>query len=623
MTTDTSTRAWIRNESDERAAASGCRFDVLRGAWTVYWIERFCRLYEGEGYAGNPLILHGCKDCDHSDFQAVAEWDDTGREIHIERARVFAECVAAGHRIDWQYECFMRLFGWVRDSEKWGREVRRFKKSSIWIPKKSGKSPTLAALGMYLLAGDGEPGQKVFLAAKDGDQARTNAGKHAVEMWLQSDELRQECTLNRTILQITHEPSRSIMRPLSSSNSRTQQSKEGLNGSVLVDETHVVDRAFVDIISRAGISRSEALFAEFSTAGDNPDSYGKESFDYSGDVLAGKVTDEEHFAAIYAAPQETTDAQLAADFDRYADMANPAMGRLIERKEIRRDYERSKRKIEDLCNFKKYRLNIWQHSSNPWLRLSDWYKCRKPFDISELLGRECYGGLDLSLRWDTSAFVLLFPWEEREGQPTFRLLVRFFLPRETARKTTDMVSWFDWEKSGDITLTEGDTTDFPLIRRTIREASKKYDLRCLAYDDRFAETIAQELQDEDGIEMVDFNQTIQNFAEPMGLFEKDIIDGRLEHPGNRCLDWQAGNATKNNKGMLVKPELHDVKKIDGITAAVQARAMAAASQGPSVYESRGIVTLGERQSEQPDELIPVPSKDAPVQWGGNWGNDDD
>jgi phage terminase large subunit-like protein len=588
VTADATTQAWIRNAGDERAAAEGCRFDVLRGAWTVYWIEKYCKLYEGEGYAGQPLILHGCKDCDHSDLWAMKDWK-ADEELIRERARLFAECVAADHEIDWQYECFMRIFGWVRHSEKWKREVRRFKQASIWIPKKQGKSPSLAALGMYLLAGDNEPGQKVFLAAKDGDQARTNAGKHAVEMWLQSEQLRKECSLNRNLLQITHERSRSIMRPLSSSNSRTQQSKEGLNGSVLVDETHVVDRAFVDIISRAGISRSEPLFAEFSTAGNNPDGYGKERFDVSRDLLAGKIHDEEMFAAIYAAEPDVTDEELDANFEKYSRLANPSIGRLIDPQEIRRDYERSKATIEKLGQFKMYRLNIWQHSSNPWLRPSDWAKCKADFTEDDLLGMTCYGGLDLSLRWDTSAFVLLFPVGDSDP-PRFRALVYFFLPRESARKTTDRVPWFDWQDKY-IRLTDGDTTDFPLIRKCINDARQKFDLCNVAYDDRFAETIAQELQDEDGIEMVDFNQTPQNFAEPMGLLESDVISGRIEHPDNKCLNWQAGNATKNQKGMLVKPELDDVKKIDGITAMVMARAMAMAGSGVGFWQPEDGVCL--------------------------------
>lgn len=582
------TQAWIRNDGDERAAANGCRFDVLRGAWTVWWIERFCRLYEGEGYAGEPVILHGCHECDHSHLWALQDWEE---DRAVERAAMFAECVANGHRIDWQYECFMRIFGWVRHSEKWKREIRRFKQSTIFVPKKSKKSPSLAALGMYLLAGDGEPGQKVFLAAKDGDQARKNAAKHTVEMLYQCPELYDKesprdgpCTLNRSTLQITHEPSRSVMYPLSSSNARTQQSKEGLNGSVLVDETHVVDRAFVDIISRAGISRSEPLLAEFSTAGNNPDSYGKERRDYARDVLDGKVTDEELFAALYEAPQDVTDADLDAHFDKHARMSNPAWGHTIDPEEIRRDYERSKHTIEKLSTFKMYRLNIWQHSSNPWLRPSDWAKCAGSFTEADLLGKECYGGLDMALRWDLCAFVLIFPWGEKDGQPVFRLWPYLWLPEVTARKSASQVSWRQWEGDRHLRLTDGDTHDVPLIRRTINEAQEKFDLRGVAYDDRWAETIAQYLQDEDGLNMVNFPQTPQQFLEPMALFEADVMAGRMEHPNNLCLNWQAGNATKKRNGMLVKPEGDDVKKIDGITGAVMARGLAAANT--EVYWSR-------------------------------------
>jgi phage terminase large subunit-like protein len=386
-----------------------------------------------------------------------------------------------------------------------------------------------------------------------------------------------------------------------------------LNGSILIDETHVVDRAFVDIISRAGISRSEPLFMEFSTAGNNPDGYGKERFDYTADVLAGKRTDEELFGAIYAAPQEVSDEELDTDFDRIANYANPSMGHTIDPEEIRADYERSKVKIENLANFKMYRLNVWQHSSNPWLRPSDWVKCAAKFTEEDLLGRECYGGLDLSLRWDLSAFVLLFPWGDSDP-PRFRLWAYLFLPEVSARKTKDRAAWFEWQRNKDLQLTDGDTTDFPLIRRVICEARDKFDLRNIAYDDRFAETIAQELQDEHNIEMLDFNQTANNFAEPMGLFEADVVSGRLEHPNNQCLNWQAGNATKNKKGMLVKPESDDCKKIDGITAAVMARNSAAMADGPSVYDTRGLASLGESSEPQ---TVPE-SRETP-----NWFNSPD
>jgi phage terminase large subunit-like protein len=233
---------------------------------------------------------------------------------------------------DWQYECTMRLFGWVRRSAKWGREVRRFRQASVWVPKKNKKSPTLAAWGLYLLCGDGEPGQKVFLAAKDGMQARKIAGearrRHAPAVRGPDGRVRPEPQHDAGHAQ----PSRSWLEPLSSQQPDAGEQGGAERQSVLIDETHVVDRDFVRRISRAGISRSEPLHIEVSTAGNNPDSYGKERFDYASG-RAGRDEDQELFVAIYAAPQDLTDADLDADPAKFGRMANPAWGHTVDPEE--------------------------------------------------------------------------------------------------------------------------------------------------------------------------------------------------------------------------------------------------------------------------------------------------
>src|SRR6266704_7096607 len=106
---DRTTKLWIRNFSDELAAADGCRFDQERADHIVEFFAKFLRLYEGE-HAGKPFVL-----------------------------------------MDWQVDVLSRIFGWVRMSMHFGRKVRRFRKASIWIPKKNGKSPLAAGVGIYLL----------------------------------------------------------------------------------------------------------------------------------------------------------------------------------------------------------------------------------------------------------------------------------------------------------------------------------------------------------------------------------------------------------------------------------------------------------------------------------------
>ena len=81
--TDEITQSWMRNRSDEIAVKNGCWFDVARAAWTVWWIERYCCLYEGEWAGENMLIRSGCPD---TDKQILEEWSDVGEQMSIARA---------------------------------------------------------------------------------------------------------------------------------------------------------------------------------------------------------------------------------------------------------------------------------------------------------------------------------------------------------------------------------------------------------------------------------------------------------------------------------------------------------------------------------------------------------
>ena len=74
--------------------------------------------------------------------------------------------------------------------------------------------------------------------------------------------------------------------------------------------------------------------------------------------------------------------------------------------------------------FRQLRLNQWVKQSTRWMQMEKWDACAFPVDDGELLGRECYGGLDLSSSIDITAFVLVFPSRQgfKDMPPTKRLM---------------------------------------------------------------------------------------------------------------------------------------------------------------------------------------------------------
>jgi phage terminase large subunit-like protein len=592
---------WSLNRADEIAIDNGCFFSVEAGGFAVWWIERFCRLYEGE-WAGEPMRLRGC----HTD--QIDRWPITNQfdiDQANERANDYISRRQAGEPCDWQYETTMRMFGWQRHSDRWERHIRRFRQASVWVAKKNKKTPTMSAWGLYLLCGDGESGQKVFFMSKDSKQVRENAVRHIVEMVEASPELSGECKINRVEMKITHLPTRSFLMPMSSAGANNQKSKEGLNGSAMVDETHVVDRGLMKRVDRMGISRSEPVHAEFSTAGTDPDSYGKERFDYAVRVDSGDIEDDQILTAIYAAPQELTDDDLADNPIGYGQMANPAWGHTIAEDEYLADYTRSKTTVSGMLDFKMYRLNIWQHSSSPWIKPGQWGRGLSEFAESDLDGEVCYAGLDLSSVCDFSSLCLCFP----VGDDQHKYLWWYWLPEQTARNFEDKMPINEWIKDErcNLDLTPGERIDYDDIAATVRDLAKRFKIRTLAYDKYNAERLTQELTegrtDENGnvvfaptgIERMEFPQGRLAMNEPTKQFETAVIDGDVLHNGDPLAAWMINNATiKPDHNGNYKPEKEkrdSLRKIDGVVCAVMARAVAVKNlkdERPTYYEENEV-----------------------------------
>lgn len=548
---DIATQRWMRDASDELAVRNGCWFNEKRGQFVVDWLYDYLRLYEGD-CAGQPF-----------------------------------ECK------DWQYEATMRLFGWVRNPGDWGRVVRRFRKASIWVAKKNKKSPTLAAWCVYTAFGDGEMGQKCFPTARDGAQIRENVVRHIHEMIRQSGELSAECKLNKSTGSVFHNPTRSLILPLSSDNVATQKAKEGLNGSLFVDEVHVVDKQHMRRVSRAGISRAEPLHVEVSTSGDEPESYGKGRFDYAEAVADGRIKDDQTLAMIHAAPQDVRDEEIHADPIKFGKMANPSWGHTVKESEYLSDYNTSRATPADFADFKKYRLNIWQQSASPWLSIHDWNSCRAA--VGELPALEVtYGGLDLSLTTDLTAWVLFQP---DENGPRCR--GHYWVPQDrvVALEKQFEIPLSQWAADGWVTICAGKKIDHDRIKQHLKADSERFRyLRYIGFDPYNADEVVKYCMETLGLEMVEVRQGIPSLSMPSKRLADMVISRMLDHRNDPVLAWMLGNTSiKRDENDNIKPvkTVGGVRKhIDGIVALIMAIyvAMANPDSGPSIYSTPGGLT---------------------------------
>ena len=237
-------------------------------------------------------------------------------------------------------------------------------------------------------------------------------------------------------------------------------------------------------------------------------------------------------------------------------------------------------------SFKRYRLNIWTEQDTRWMPLKKWDACAG--DLGQLDGQPCYCGLDLASTRDIAALAMVFPTDEG-----FSVLSRFWIPKENAleRERRDRVPYLTWAKDGIVTLTEGDTIDYDVIRTTINELNETYNIQELAIDRWNAAQITTQLQG-DGFEVIMFGQGFASMSAPTKELERIVYAKELNHGGCPVLRWMAGHVTveQDAAGNLKLSKKKSQEKIDGLVALVMALGRANVRTEPtkSVYSAGGL-----------------------------------
>lgn len=451
----------------------------------------------------------------------------------------------------WQVFFLANVFGWERKSDG----LRRCREAYLEVPRKNAKSTIAAAIGLYMLTEDGEPGAEVYAGATTQKQAWEVFGPARL-MAKRDAEFIQHFELTVAAQSIFSEASASKFEPI------VGDPGDGASPSCSITDEyheHATDNQYDTMATGMG-AREQPLRLITTTAGVDISCPCYLKRDYVIKIMKGIFDDPEVFGLIYTLDEG----------DDWTDIknwrkVNPNYGVsvfedfLLARLRTAKNSP-SKRNII-LCKH----LNQWMNARFSWMDMLKWKRCADTtLSINDFIGKKCIIALDLATKIDLVAKAYLF---DEPGM--VYLFLKFYCPEEAAENNDRYARWV---AEGWITTTLGDVIDFGQLKDDLRDDCKNFDVQHIAYDPWQATQMATELLAE-GAPMLEYRNTVATMSEPMKELQLDAYSRKLAYNGNPVMDWMMSNVTAkvDQKDNIFPRKEIDANKIDGVVAAIMGK----------------------------------------------------
>lgn len=483
----------------------------------------------------------------------------------------------------WQNQIVTDVYGTMTDDG-----IRQYQYVYLEIPKKNGKTELAAAAGVYHTFADGEIHGEVYGCAAERSQAAI-AFDVAVEMIDQSSALKKRCKFTASKKRLEDTKTKTFYQVLSAE----AYSKHGYKPSaVIFDELHAQpDRKLWDIMTfGAGDARRQPIWWVISTAGDDPDrnSIGWEIHQKAQKIISGELVDPRWYCKLYGAPD---DADIWDERVWYE--SNPSLGLTIPIEKVRQAALGARNSEAEERLFRWLRLNQWVSTKRTgWLPLTLWDSTTGEWDASELIGKKCYAGLDLSSTTDLTGLTLLFP--PQDGIPDWRAIFEAWVPLDNMkdRVARDHVPYDKWVNQKYLHATPGNVVDYDFVEDRIISLSRQYNLVSLCPDPWNSHMLTQRLEKQ-GITIIPIPQTMAEMSPAMKEVERLLRTCMLTHEANPVARWCFGNvniAVDGNEN--IKPmKNRSQERIDVIVSLINAMSRAMRVEKQHVYELRGMRSL--------------------------------
>ena len=333
----------------------------------------------------------------------------------------------------------------------------------------------------------------------------------------------------------------------------------------ILDETGQVrgpQSDFIDAITTAQGAHADPLLIVISTQAAQ-----------SSDLLsiwlddAARSNDPRIVSHVYAAPEG---ADLMDESAWRA--ANPALGLFRSEDDLREQMTQAKRMPSMENSARNLLLNQRVSTEAPFVSPDVWQACAgavRPFD------GPVFGGLDLSMRTDLTAFVLV---GRMDG--VWHVQTHVWTPEKglTDRARRDRAPYDVWARQGHLKTTPGATVDYGFVAADIARITAGLEVQGIAYDRWRIDLLRQEFEKIGAdLPLVEWGQGFKDMAPALDALEAELLNGRIAHGGHPVLSMCAANATtvKDPTGARKLDKSRATGRIDGLQAMAQAFGLAA------------------------------------------------
>jgi len=457
----------------------------------------------------------------------------------------------------------------------------RIVQSVLWtMAKKNGKTALIAGLVLVHLCGpEAIPEAEIYSAANSRTQAALIF--KACKQMIEHDKFAPRPLKLAEKLKVVASKSRIVCLALGSfyqSLSADGDTAEGISPTVWIyDELGRTKKtALYESLANAEGAWEEPLGFIISVQAVSPNMIMSKLVKFARELIAGTKIDPTWSVAVFEVPED------ADPFDESVwALANPGIVEEIDEEtgeilpafkqiaSIRKAANRARENPSQMAPFLNLQLNQQVDAITAHIHLKeDWEACAHEVDEEALRGATCFGGLDLSRRFDLSALGLVF--EERAcahcGSLVKPIIVRAWTPshRLAERAEQDDAPYAQWIADGHLIEVPGKAITYDFVAKEIAAMRAKYDLREIGYDPwRFPEVEEALLNqgvdfwvansdgkprdgdsavDENALRLQSFVQGPKTFNPAIEGMEEDVLEHRLAHGNHPVLYWCASNA---------------------------------------------------------------------------------